>query len=72
LATLRPSCNSRPVAPTWVNSPVLMEALQRYEQGRLPQHLRCWVRGVLELSDGEGCTSSELLPPVTQAGHSSR
>ncbi|RCL53089.1 MAG: hypothetical protein DBW85_05005 [Synechococcus sp. MED-G71] len=60
------------MAPTWVNSPVLMEALQRYEQGRLPQHLRCWVRGVLELSDGEGCTSSELLPPVTQAGHSSR
>jgi len=49
-----------------------MEALQRYEQGRLPQHLRCWVRGVLELGDGEGCTSSELLPPVTQAGHSSR
>ena len=59
------------VAPTWVNSPVLMEALQRYEQGRLPQHLRGWVRGVLELSNNEGCTSSELLPSLTQGGHTS-
>ncbi|OUT74426.1 MAG: hypothetical protein CBB79_02175 [Synechococcus sp. TMED19] len=60
------------MAPTWVNSSVLMEALQRYEQGRLPQHLRHWVRGVLELSDDEGCTSSKLLPSLTQGGHSNR
>ena len=57
------------VAPTWVNSPVLMEALQRYEQGRLPQHLR-GCRGVLELSDNEGCTV-RLLPSLTQGGHTS-
>jgi len=33
----------------WVNSPVLMEALDRYEQGRLPHSMRLWVEAVLEL-----------------------
>ena len=33
----------------WVNTPVLMEALDRYEQGRLPRSMRLWVEAVLEL-----------------------
>ena len=31
------------------NTPVLMEALDRYEQGRLPRSMRLWVEAVLEL-----------------------
>ena len=33
----------------WVNTPVLMEALDRYEQGRLPRSMRLWVEAVLEI-----------------------
>jgi hypothetical protein len=33
----------------WVNTPVLVEALQRYEQGLLPLSLRRWVEAMLEL-----------------------
>jgi hypothetical protein len=38
-----------PRSPQWVNTPVLLEALTRYEQGRLPRSLRLWVQAVLEL-----------------------
>lgn len=27
----------------WVNSPVLLEALERYEQRRLPRSMQLWV-----------------------------
>ena len=33
----------------WVNTPVLITAIERYEQGLLPPSLRLWVRSVLEL-----------------------
>lgn len=33
----------------WVNTPVLVEALNRYELGLLPLSLRRWVETVLEL-----------------------
>jgi hypothetical protein len=33
----------------WVNSPVLLEALERYEQRRLPRSMQLWVEAVLEL-----------------------
>ncbi len=38
-----------PRSPEWVNTTVLLEALTRYEQGRLPRSLRLWVQAVLEL-----------------------
>jgi hypothetical protein len=38
-----------PRSPQWVNTPVLMEALDRYEQQRLPRSMRLWVEAVLEL-----------------------
>ena len=38
-----------PRSPQWVNTPVLVEALDRYEQGRLPHSMRRWVEAVLEL-----------------------
>ena len=34
---------------SWINSPVLLEAIKRYEQGRLPRPLALWLQTVLEL-----------------------
>lgn len=36
-------------SPQWVNTPVLLEALSRYEQGRLPRSMQLWLQAVLEL-----------------------
>ena len=33
----------------WVNTPVLLEALERYEQQRLPRSMQLWLEAVLEL-----------------------
>ena len=33
----------------WVNTPVLMEALLRYEQNRLPKSMRLWIEQLLEI-----------------------
>ena len=37
---------------SWVNTPVLLEAIERYEQGKLPRSMRLWLQGLLELPDG--------------------
>ena len=34
----------------WVNTPVLLEAMMRYEQNRLPRSMKLWVEQLLELS----------------------
>ncbi|WP_341899096.1 hypothetical protein [Synechococcus sp. UW140] len=47
------------MGPTWVNSPVLMEALLRYEQGMLPQQMRHWLRAVLEINDEQPLTGEQ-------------
>jgi hypothetical protein len=47
------------MGPTWVNSPVLMEALLRYEQGLLPQQMRHWLRAVLEINDEQPLTGEQ-------------
>ena len=36
-------------SPQWVNTPVLMEAISRYEQGLLPRSMQLWLQAVLEL-----------------------
>jgi hypothetical protein len=36
-------------SPQWVNTPVLLEALSRYEQGRLPRSMQLWLQELLEL-----------------------
>ena len=33
----------------WVNTPVLQQAIERYEQGRLPRSMRLWIEDLLEL-----------------------
>ena len=58
------------MAPTWVNSPVLMEALERYQQGRLPQQMRHWIRALLELPDDSHDIAAELLVQRPKSSHS--
>jgi len=37
-------------SPHWVNSQVLLEAIERYEQGRLARPLKLWLQGLLEIN----------------------
>lgn len=51
-----------PVPPhriSWINTPVLLEAIERYEQGRLPRSLTLWLQTVLEI---EAPPSDPLIP----------
>lgn len=48
--------------PSWVNSTVLIEALQRYEQNRLPRSLRLWLETTLDLEPNAPRT--QLLPDL--------
>ena len=34
---------------TWVNTPVLQQAIERYEQGRLPRSMQLWLQTLLEI-----------------------
>jgi hypothetical protein len=36
-------------SPHWVNSLVLLEAIERYEQGRLARPLQLWLQALLEI-----------------------
>ena len=47
--------------PHWVNIPVLLEAIERYEQGRLARPLQLWLRGLLEIDPLD--PPSPLKPP---------
>ena len=33
----------------WINTPVLTEAILRYEQGLLPNSMKLWLEEVLEI-----------------------
>ncbi|MBU6250850.1 MAG: hypothetical protein KGO47_06760 [Cyanobacteria bacterium REEB417] len=37
----------RPIS--WVNSPVLMLAIERYERGQLPRSMQLWLQALLDL-----------------------
>ena len=54
-------------SPLWVNSTVLMEALQRYEQHTLPRSMRLWVEATLELDPSQPIQPlmpGQVHPPV--------
>ena len=34
----------------WINTPVITEALFRYENGRLPNSMKLWLEQVLEIN----------------------
>ncbi|WP_320664958.1 hypothetical protein [Prochlorococcus sp. MIT 1223] len=37
----------------WVNTPVLMEAILRYEQKRLPKPMRLWIESLLDMNSSD-------------------
>ena len=41
-------------SPHWVNTPVLLQAMERYEQGLLPRSMRLWVSSVPNLDQQPG------------------
>jgi hypothetical protein len=43
----------------WVNSPVLIQAIERYEQGLLPRSMQLWIEALLDL---EASASGPLHP----------
>jgi len=48
-----------PHRTSWINTPVLLEAIERFEQGRLPSPLALWLQTVLEIE----ALPSVPLPP---------
>ena len=60
------------MAPVWINSPVLLEALQRHQEGRLSGRLSLWLRELLELPIDGGHDSSDLALFESHQGNSSR
>ena len=38
---------TRPLS--WVNTPVLLQAIARYERGQLPRSLQLWLQQLLEI-----------------------
>lgn len=49
---------SRPIS--WVNTPVLVEAIERYERGLLPRPMQLWLQQLLELEEP---VKGPLRPP---------
>jgi hypothetical protein len=60
------------MAPVWINSAVLLEALQRHQEGRLSGRLSLWLRELLELPIDGGHDSSDLVVPGSHQGNSRR
>ena len=34
---------------SWVNTPVLLQAIERYERGLLPRSMQLWLQQLLEI-----------------------
>ena len=37
----------------WINTPVIMEAIFRYEQGNLTRPMKLWIEQVLEIKNNK-------------------
>ena len=48
-------------SPHWVNTSVLLEAMERYEQGRLARPLQLWLQALLEIDPSD--PPAQLKPP---------
>ena len=48
----------------WVNTPVLMEAILRYEENRLSKPMKLWIEKLLEIN------SKDDLKPLKTITHS--
>ena len=51
-----------PTSPEWVNTPVLAEAIRRYEEGLLPRPMVLWVQDLLELDPMAPPVAVEVAP----------
>lgn len=61
---MEPSGPCQRPGPLWVNTPVLLEALRRHEQQRLPRSLSLWLQGLLEIDPpASEPTAGTPLPP---------
>lgn len=51
LSTLPPAAAAAMARPSlyWVNTPVLLLAIERYEQGLLPRSMQLWIESLLEI-----------------------
>ncbi len=38
---------------TWINTPVLMKALERYQEGSLTKPMKMWLEEILEISNNQ-------------------
>jgi hypothetical protein len=36
-------------SPSWVNTAVVLQAIERYEQGSLPRSMQLWLQTLLEI-----------------------
>ncbi|ABX09254.1 Hypothetical protein P9211_13231 [Prochlorococcus marinus str. MIT 9211] len=43
--------NSRSIA--WVNTPVIMEAMLRYQENRLPRPMKLWLEKLLDINTSQ-------------------
>ena len=37
----------------WVNTPAIIEAMDRYKDNRLPKSMKLWLEGLLDISSKE-------------------
>jgi len=45
----KPQAPRLPHRINWINTPILIEAIECYEQGRLPRSLTLWLKTLLEI-----------------------
>jgi len=51
-----------PRSPHWVNTAVLLQALERYEQGNLPRSMQLWIQQLLEIEAPSPAPSPAVAP----------
>ena len=45
----------------WINTPVLSEAIFRYEKGLLPNSMKLWLEQVLEINSNKDQANKTLI-----------
>ena len=48
----------------WINTPVITEAIFRYEKGLLPNSMKLWLEQVLEINSNKDQASKILIAAI--------
>ena len=48
----------------WINTPVLTEAIFRYEKGLLPNSMKLWLEQVLEINSSKDQANKILIAAI--------